>query len=179
MAEMRSRACLSAASDDAFPVASRSFIFTRPDMFARALRSCTCSSTTSSSIIEQLCLYISRGVGRPSHSQVSSSMLMRMFAQALVRLKMHDGVVVERQDSTRIINSGGELCGNGSAMNYCIDSVSVDARARRNNVNVGVYTQSLRSGYFRPRTGLPLILDTHESADNVDCYILVSKFFPD
>ncbi|AUO21457.1 hypothetical protein ACIOMR_19645 [Pseudomonas sp. NPDC087814] len=81
------------------------------------------------------------------------------------------GVVMEGQDSSRMINSGGELCGNGSAMNYCIDSVSVDARARRNNVNVGVYTQSLRSGFLRPRTDMPLILDRYESPENTECYI--------
>ncbi|MEN5304359.1 hypothetical protein [Pseudomonas sp. TWI628] len=81
------------------------------------------------------------------------------------------GVVMEGQDSSRMVNCGGELCGNGSAMNYCIDSISVDARARRNNVNVGVYTQSLRSGFLRPRTELPLILDTYESPENVDCFI--------
>lgn len=85
------------------------------------------------------------------------------------------GVVMEGQDSSRMVNSGGELCGNGSAMNYCIDSVAVDARARRNNVNVGVYTHSIRSGYIRPRTERPLILDTYESPENVDCFIFSKR----
>ena len=81
------------------------------------------------------------------------------------------GVVVEGQDSTRLVNSGGERCGNGTAMNYCIDTVSVNARARLNNVNVNPNFGSTRSGYLRPRIGSPLIADSIIGADCVDCYV--------
>lgn len=82
------------------------------------------------------------------------------------------GVIMEGQDNSRMVRSGGELCGNGSAMNYCIDSISVSARAKRCNANVGVYTKSLRSGFLRPVTESPLILDTYIGADCTDCYIV-------
>lgn len=82
------------------------------------------------------------------------------------------GVVVEGQDGTRIINSGGERCGAGQAMNYSIDTVSVNARARFNTVNVGVYTASIRSGFLRPRTASPINLDTVITSDSVDCYMV-------
>lgn len=82
------------------------------------------------------------------------------------------GVVVEGQDSTRIVNSGGELCGNGAAMTYSIDTVFVGTRARENNVNVAVEYASIRSGFLRPKIEDPIILDTYISADSVDCYIV-------
>lgn len=87
------------------------------------------------------------------------------------------GVVMEGQDSSRMINCGGELCGNGSAMNYCIDSVSISARARRCNVNVGNYTSSLRCGFLRPRTELPLILDSVTTDNCTECYIFEKQPF--
>lgn len=82
------------------------------------------------------------------------------------------GVVMEGQDGSKMVRCGGELCGNGSAMNYCIDSVSVAARAKQCNVNVGVYTKSLRSGFLSPETSAPLILDTYIGADCTDGYIV-------
>jgi hypothetical protein len=82
------------------------------------------------------------------------------------------GVVIEGQDSTRVINSGGENCGVGMGMNYSIDCVSVNARVQLNTVNVGVYTASIRSGFLRPQTASPLILDTVITSDCVDCYMV-------
>ncbi len=82
------------------------------------------------------------------------------------------GVVVEGQDSTRIINSGGEQCGVGQGMNYCIDTVSVNAMGRFNTVNVGVYTASIRSGLLRPQVASPVILNTVITDDCEDCYIV-------
>jgi len=82
------------------------------------------------------------------------------------------GVVVEGQDSTRIINSGGENCGVGQGMNYCIDTVSVNAMARFNTVNVGVYTSSIRSGLLRPQVASPLVLDSVITDDCENCYIV-------
>lgn len=82
------------------------------------------------------------------------------------------GVVVEGQDSTRIINSGGEFCGEGMGMNYCIDTVSIDARGSRNTVNVGVHTASIRSGFLRPKASRPVIANTVITADCVDCYMV-------
>ena len=87
------------------------------------------------------------------------------------------GVVVEGQDSTRMINSGGERCGNGSSMNYCIDTVSVNARARLNNVNVNPNFGSIRSGFIRPRIGSPVVLDWIIGADCVDCYVVAPQPF--
>ncbi|WP_256347386.1 hypothetical protein [Pseudomonas sp. IPO3774] len=82
------------------------------------------------------------------------------------------GVVIEGQDSTRVINSGGENCGLGMGMNYSIDCVSINARARLNTVNVGVYTASIRTGFLRPATESPLILDNVITSDCVDCYMV-------
>jgi len=82
------------------------------------------------------------------------------------------GVVVEGQDSTRIVNSGGELCGNGAAMTYSIDTVFVNTRARENNVNAAVTFGSIRSGFLRPQTEDEIILDTYISDDSVDCYVV-------
>lgn len=82
------------------------------------------------------------------------------------------GVVVEGQDSTKIVNSGGERCGNGAAMTYSIDTVFVNTRARLNTVNAAVTFSSIRSGFLRPQVGSPLALDTYISDDSVDCYIV-------
>ncbi|WP_060483757.1 hypothetical protein [Pseudomonas sp. NBRC 111123] len=82
------------------------------------------------------------------------------------------GVVVEGQDSTRIINSGGELCGEGMGMNYCIDTISIDARGSKNTVNVGVHTASLRSGFLRPKASRPVIVNTVITPECVDCYMI-------
>jgi len=82
------------------------------------------------------------------------------------------GVVVEGQDSTRIINSGGENCGTGQGINYSLDTVSVNPRARLNNVNVGVFTASIRTGHLRPKIGSPLIVDTSITSDCEDCYVV-------
>ncbi|MQB16491.1 hypothetical protein DXU77_15560 [Pseudomonas lactis] len=82
------------------------------------------------------------------------------------------GVVVEGQDSTRIINSGGEFCGEGMGINYSIDTISIDARASRNTVNVGVHTSSIRSGFLRPRASRADILNTVITPECVDCYMV-------
>lgn len=82
------------------------------------------------------------------------------------------GVAMEGQDSTRAINCGGEQCGNGITMNYCIDTIATDARARLNTVNANANWQSVRSGFIRPHTGSPYAADTLISADCVDCYVL-------
>ncbi|WP_232965750.1 hypothetical protein [Pseudomonas palleroniana] len=87
------------------------------------------------------------------------------------------GVVVEGQDSTRIVNSGGELCGNGAAMTYSIDTVFVGTRARENNVNAAVTFACIRSGFLKPKTEDPLILDTYISDDSIDCYIVEPQPF--
>ncbi|WP_213153484.1 hypothetical protein [Pseudomonas carnis] len=82
------------------------------------------------------------------------------------------GVVIEGQDSTRVINSGGENCGVGMGMNYSIDCVSINARAQLNTVNVGVYTSSIRTGFLRPTVEGGIILDTVITDDCVDCYMV-------
>lgn len=81
------------------------------------------------------------------------------------------GVVVEGQDSTHIVNCGGEKCGNGTAMNYSIDTISFNAQARLNNVNVNPNFGSIRSGFIRPRTASPIIADWVIGQDCVDCYV--------
>lgn len=87
------------------------------------------------------------------------------------------GVVVEGQDSTRIINSGGENCGVGQGMNYCIDTVSINAIGALNTVNVGVYTASIRSGLLRPQVASAGIFNTIVTADCEDCYIVDPIYF--
>ncbi|ELQ09796.1 hypothetical protein A986_23160 [Pseudomonas fluorescens BRIP34879] len=87
------------------------------------------------------------------------------------------GVVIEGQDSTRVINSGGENCGVGMGMNYSIDCVSVNARTQLNTVNVGVYTSSIRTGFLRPAVEDAIILDTVITQDCVDCYMVEPILF--
>lgn len=87
------------------------------------------------------------------------------------------GVVAEGQDNSMLVNCGGERCGNGSSLNYCIDTLAINARAQLNNCNVNPHFASIRSGFIRPRTGSPLIIDTNISDDCVDCFILNKQPF--
>lgn len=54
-------------------------------------------------------------------------------------------------------------------MNYCIDTVSVNAMGRFNTVNVGVYTASIGSGKLRLQVASPIVLDTVITEDCKDC----------
>lgn len=81
------------------------------------------------------------------------------------------GVAFEGQDNTRSYHCGGTHCGNGHTMNYCIDTMAVEALAYYNNVNVNVHFASLRSGFINSSTAYPVILDYAISSDCVDCYI--------
>ncbi|CAJ0818875.1 right-handed parallel beta-helix repeat-containing protein [Ralstonia flaminis] len=82
------------------------------------------------------------------------------------------GIALEGQEYSRVINSGGEQCGAGVTLNYCYDTMVVGARAKNNTVNVGVYTQSIRTGFIRPRTASPQILDNVITDGCVDCYMI-------
>lgn len=82
------------------------------------------------------------------------------------------GIALEGQDQSRVINSGGEQCGAGVTLNYCIDTMAVNARALNNTVNLGVYTYSIRTGFIRPQTASPQIIDTVITDGCVDCYML-------
>ncbi|MEG3165532.1 hypothetical protein U1701_13100 [Sphingomonas sp. PB2P19] len=87
------------------------------------------------------------------------------------------GVALEGQDSSKTYRSGGTLCGTGLTMNACIDTVSYDSIAYQCNVNVGIYTSSIRTYFIQPQTTNFIALDTYVEAESAtqDCAIIGRK----
>ncbi|RKP45656.1 hypothetical protein D7S89_19570 [Trinickia fusca] len=86
-------------------------------------------------------------------------------------------VGMEGQDSTRAINCGGELCGNAVLMNYCIDTITTDARAQKCNINLLINWQSVRCGFVQPRSDSASVSNYQISPDCVDCYVVEPQPF--
>lgn len=82
------------------------------------------------------------------------------------------GVAIEGQKWTRVHNSGGQFCGIGFAANYCIDCLIVEPRAQRCNVNVGIYTASIRTNAIRPFVGSPNNQNIVVTPDCIECSIV-------
>jgi hypothetical protein len=89
------------------------------------------------------------------------------------------GVAIEGQKRTRVVNSGGEYCGAGFTANYCIDCNIFNPPAHRNNVNVGIYSKSIRTSIITPYVANANNSDTVISGDCTDCVIVDAQAYID